>query len=229
MSQTRGSWRLVAGVLAGPVFVITFLIEGATRAGYDALRQPVSSLAIGEPGWIQQANFFVTALLTLALAAGLRPALRASGRRSGAAPILVAIMGIGLAGAGAFVADPYNGYPPGTPLIPVERTTVGVLHDMFSALLFGGFAVLFIVLGRRFLRQRRTGWAWYSFVSAVAFVVAFALTSVGLNQVEGLANIAGLWQRTTLVIGFTWLSVVSLHLLRAAKETLADQRALATT
>ena len=39
---------LVCGVIAGPLFVVAFLVEGATRAHYDPLRHPVSSLALGD-------------------------------------------------------------------------------------------------------------------------------------------------------------------------------------
>jgi len=44
---------LGCGVIAGPLFVGTFLVEGATRAHYNPLRHPVSSLALGEYGWTQ--------------------------------------------------------------------------------------------------------------------------------------------------------------------------------
>jgi hypothetical protein len=47
---------LLCGMIAGPLFVIVFLIEGSLRENYDVLRQPVSALAIGKRGWIQQAN-----------------------------------------------------------------------------------------------------------------------------------------------------------------------------
>jgi hypothetical protein len=63
---------LACGVIGAPLFVGAFLIEGATRADYDPLRHPVSSLALGESGWMQVANFIVAGLLMLAFACGLR-------------------------------------------------------------------------------------------------------------------------------------------------------------
>jgi hypothetical protein len=65
---------LVCGVIGGPLFVAIFLIEGVTRAGYDPLRHLFSSLALGDSGWTQIANFVVAGLLTLVFAAGLRRA-----------------------------------------------------------------------------------------------------------------------------------------------------------
>ena len=67
---------LACGAIVGPLFVVGFLFIGATRANYDPLRHPVSSLALGDYGWVQSANFVVAGLLTLALSVGLRRALR---------------------------------------------------------------------------------------------------------------------------------------------------------
>ena len=67
---------LACGVIGGPLFVAPFLVEGVTRADYDPLRHPVSSLAIGDSGWPQTANFVITGLLVLAFAVGLRRAFR---------------------------------------------------------------------------------------------------------------------------------------------------------
>lgn len=50
---------LRCGVVAGPLFVAVFLVEGATRAAYSPLRHPVSSLALGVDGWMQVANFAI--------------------------------------------------------------------------------------------------------------------------------------------------------------------------
>jgi hypothetical membrane protein len=111
-------WR---GAIGAPLFVVVFLIEDAVRAirppGYNPIRQPVSSLAIGPFGWIQVANLLVTGVLLLAFAVGLRPALR---RYHGGfwAPALLGLVAIGLIGAGVFTTDPLSGYPPGTLALP---------------------------------------------------------------------------------------------------------------
>jgi len=48
---------VVAGVVAGPLFVITVAVESLTRPGYSVLRHPISSLALGDGGWTQAAAF----------------------------------------------------------------------------------------------------------------------------------------------------------------------------
>ncbi|MEU7914775.1 DUF998 domain-containing protein [Microbispora bryophytorum] len=59
---------LACGLVVGPLFTVAYLAEGATRAYYRPLRHPVSSLALGDRGWTQTANFFVAGLLSLAFA-----------------------------------------------------------------------------------------------------------------------------------------------------------------
>jgi hypothetical protein len=50
------------------LFPIIYLIEGATRPGYDPLRQTISTLSLGPSGWIQQLNFAVCGISVLWLA-----------------------------------------------------------------------------------------------------------------------------------------------------------------
>ena len=140
---------LACGVIAGPLFVLVFLVEGATRAHYDPLRHPVSSLAFGDSGWTQRANFLVTGLLMLAFAIGLWRALRPLGGSTWG-PLLVGACAVGLLGAGIFVADPMNGYPPGTPDKRLDYSAHGVLHDLFSTPFFLGLPVTCFIFSRWF-------------------------------------------------------------------------------
>ncbi len=194
-----------------------FLVEGATHTRYDPLRQPVSSLALGDWGWIQSANFIVAGLLTLAFAAGLRRALRL-GKGSTLGPLLVGVWAVGLLGAGVFVTDPVSGYPPGTPDRLSGNSWHGALHDLFSLLGFVALAAACFVFGRRFAGRGNRGWALYSAISGVVFAVAFVLSSAGFAQVEGLVDLAGLLQRVAVVVGFGWLTLLALRSLRSPPE-----------
>src|SRR5688500_18659951 len=114
---------LASGVVAGVGFPGVLLAAGALREGYRALHQPGSLLSLGPGGWVQIANFVVCGLLMVGCAAGLRRALR-SGRGATWGPLLVAIYGVGVVGAGLFSADPSYGYPPGAPLGPAASFSV---------------------------------------------------------------------------------------------------------
>jgi len=62
---------LGCGLAAGPAFVGIASVEGWRRAEYRALRHPVSSLALGERGAVQSANFLMTGVLCSAFAVGV--------------------------------------------------------------------------------------------------------------------------------------------------------------
>ena len=205
------------GAIAGPLFVLVFLIEGAIRAGYDPLRHPVSSLALGDWGWTQTANFLVAGLLTLAFAVGLRLALR-PGKGSAWGPPLVGVWAIGLLGAGTFPTDPVSGYPPGVPDRLSGYSWHGALHDLFSLTAFVALAAACFVFGRRFAARGERGWATYTVVTGVVFVGAFVLSSAGFGQAEGLVELAGLLQRVAVIAGFGWLTLLAVRFLRASSE-----------
>jgi hypothetical protein len=207
---------LTCGVIGGPLFVVAFVVQGATRPDYDPLRHPVSSLALGDAGWVQSANFVVTGLLTLAFALGLRLTLR-PGKGSTWGPLLVGVWAISLLGAGVFATDPVSGYPPGTPdVVPYSRH--GTLHDLFSLPGFVALSAACFVFGGRFAARGERGWALYSAASGLVFAVGFVLASAGFGQAEGLVDLAGLFQRVAVAVGFGWLTLLAVHLLSSSAE-----------
>ncbi len=201
VADTRPRW---AGLLAGPVFVGSFLIQGALRPGYDPLRHPVSALSLGPGGWLQMITFWVTGLLVVGFAVGLRRA--GHGR---AAPILLALVGVGLIGAGFLPCDPISGYPPGSP-IPAPRTAPGIAHDIVSTPVFTALPAAMIVMARRWGRAGRRGWAGASGAAAAVLFGCFVLAVIGFAQNPALMPYAGLWQRLSLIVGLGWLSCAAL-------------------
>jgi uncharacterized protein DUF998 len=153
-SQLMLKMLLLSGAIAGPLFTVAWIVEGATRANYDPLRHPISSLSIGDLGWTQTATFMVTGLLTLAFALGLRRRLSSHGG-SVWGPRLIAVIAIGLLGAGIFVTDPMNGFPLGTPNLPLHYSVRGRLHRLFSAFVFLGLPIACFVFKRFFTRRGR--------------------------------------------------------------------------
>ena len=85
-----------------------------TREGFDVRIHAVSLLSNGSLGWVQITNFLVSGVLVVAGAIGARRVLR-EGRGATWGPILLACYGVGLIGAGIFVADPGRGFHPGRP------------------------------------------------------------------------------------------------------------------
>ena len=200
------------GVLAGPFYVVVGLAQALTRDGYDLTRHDLSLLANGSPGWIQIANFVLTGLMTIAAAVGMARSLRVLGGGPGTVwgPRLVGLYGVGLVGAGVFVADPMNGFPPGTPDGPPVAVTVGGLgHLVLAGLGFLGLVAGTLVLARHHAAAGRSGMAWFSRITGVLFLVAFAgLASGSASPVVVL----GFW--VALLLAWTWLAVTSLDLYR---------------
>ncbi|MET7329083.1 DUF998 domain-containing protein [Nonomuraea sp. NPDC005650] len=201
---------LLCGVVAGPLFTLAFLVQGALRPHYDPLRHPVSSLALGPSGWVQAVNFVVAGLLMLAFAAGLRRALHKVW-----GPVLVGIWAAGLIGAGVFTADPVSGYPPGTPGLLLEYGSGhAALHDYLSLAGFAALVAACLVFAAGFARERALGWAAYSVASAAGFTVAMVLATIAFTQNPALVAHGGLFQRVAVTVGWAWLTLLALRQLR---------------
>jgi hypothetical protein len=205
-------WLLVCGAVAGPIFVVAFLIEGATRDGYNAVRHPISSLSLGDLGWMQVANFLLTGALAVCFGVGLWRVLHPS-RSATWGPLLIGLVGIGQIGAGLFATDPVGGYPPGTPAT-TQITTSGLLHDLSALPVFLALPLACFIFARLFVRWRMVGWALYSVASGVVVLVFFFLANAGLSQSPDSVSYGGVFQRISLIAGYGWMSLLAVWLLR---------------
>jgi hypothetical protein len=199
---------LACGAIGPLLFIVVFLIEGATRPNYSAWHHFVSSLSQGEQGWMQITNFLICGILVLFFAIGLRRVLH-PGKGSTWGPILLGIFGLCLIGAGLFVTDPLLGYPPGAPSTP---TFHGVLHELLSLVAFASLIAACFVLARRFAGDPAwRGWAFYSIATGILVAVFFIMTDVvaSLNP----NGPAGLIQRISIIIGWGWIALLAFRLM----------------
>ena len=67
------------GLIAGPLYVVSALVQGLVRDGFDLTRHDVSLLANGPGGWVQITTFVVCGLMTMAAAVGMERSLRVLG------------------------------------------------------------------------------------------------------------------------------------------------------
>src|SRR5260370_35259084 len=72
---------LACGVIRPLLFVVVFLIEGATRRGYSPWRHAASHLSLGAQGGVSTLNIFICVLFLLCFPFGLKRAF-SSGRGS---------------------------------------------------------------------------------------------------------------------------------------------------
>jgi hypothetical protein len=223
---TSTEFLLFCGVIGPPLFILVFLIEGATRPGYSAWQTDVSYLALTNQGWEQIANFLVCGSLCIAFAVGLRRLWR-TGRGSVWGPLLVGLFGLGLIMAGVFVADPGGGYPPGTPINTSPSTWHGWVHGINGAVLFNVvLPAACFVLSRRFAADpQNRRWATYSWITGALLLVISILTTIGMPFAEnaGFPVLDGLIQRILISMGWIWLALVALHLWREARKVSSEE------
>ena len=199
--------RLLAlGAAAGPFYVVVGIAQILTREGFDWTRHALSLMSNGPLGWIQIANFIVSGLLVVAGSGGLRRTMT-SGRGRLAAPILIAVYGISLVGAGVFVADPALGFPPGTadgP--PASITTHGLLHFVFGGIGFLALIAGSFVMAARYAKDGRRAWRMFSIATGVLFLAGFA----GIASGSGSRAVTVAFYFAVL-LAWTWLTLVFLE------------------
>ncbi|HXM55409.1 MAG TPA: DUF998 domain-containing protein [Candidatus Dormibacteraeota bacterium] len=196
---------LAAGVVAGLLFMGAALVQAFTRPGFDLSRNAISQLSLGDLGWIQVANFVVTGLLVLCLAAGVRRALR-PGRAGTFGPLLLGAYGVGMLGAGIFSTDPQLGFPPGAPAgVPATFSWHANLHNLAFILAFSGLTIACLVLACREAGLRAWGWAAYSAGTGVAVPGLIALAATGAVPASPALVVLGL-------VTSGWVAVISLRL-----------------
>lgn len=228
MDQSPATRFLIVGGAIGPLlFILIFLIEGATRPGYSAWHNYVSQLSLSNQGWMQILNFLVCGLLTLCFAIGLRQVLR-PGKGSLLGPILLGVFGLGLIIAGLFVTDPSLGYPPGAHGSG-PQTLHGIIHGVAGLIVFSSVAAASFVLARHFAGDPQwKGWALYSFVTGVLVAVFFiAATAVSTLDERGILSGSpiGLLQRVSIIVGWGWIALLAIRLLgkmHSSVSTLED-------
>jgi hypothetical membrane protein len=203
---------LLAGVVAGPFYLVFGLVQALTRPGFDLHKHELSQLALGELGWMQQLNFLISAALVIAAAVGLRAALR-GGKGQFAVPVLSGIFALGMIGATIFTADPSLGFPTGTPADAAGVSTHGLLHLLSAAIGFFCLIAASIIFGRRMRRDGRPTLGNFSIAAGIVFLVTFVAGGM-LGGAPGMTGLATLSIWIGVVAGWSWLTAACWYLLR---------------
>ena len=212
--QARRSLVLAAwaGIIGPLLFTAAFLVQERFRVNeYSPIAEPVSALEAGPNGWIQQVNFVVFGLLTIAFAVGLHRGLRPT-RAGIAGPALIAVSGIGSVLAAAF---------------PLREDAAGVTYDpgghiVGGLMFFVTSAVGLIVLSRRVANDAQwSGLATYTLVAGITALAGFVAGGVLVMPDDApLHEWAGLFQRALiLLVVFPCRVVLSFRLRRAARAS----------
>jgi len=218
-STTPATTRLLllSGTLAGPLFILTVLIQDYTRPGFDPRVHMLSLLSLGSLGWIQVANFVLTGILNVLYSVGLRRELR--GTTAGtASALLIRVYGLGLILVGVFRTDPSDGFPPGS--TGVKPPSVhGFIHGLGALVVFVGLSAALISLSRSLSARGDRRWSLYTLSSAVAMLLIF-FTGFAYPAVTARTL------RLAVLVGWGTASAVAVGLLqrRQPSETYVSRR-----
>src|SRR4029450_10968644 len=103
----RPVWSPGVGLL---LCLAVHTMEGPLRGGYDPIAEPISALALGPRGWIQELNFALLAASFVSFAFVLRAEFR-QGAASIAGPAVLLVMTLGVGLAATFPMDATDAAP----------------------------------------------------------------------------------------------------------------------
>jgi hypothetical membrane protein len=227
-ASTRALRLLLLGGMIGPaLFIVVFLIEEAVRPGYSVWRYYVSQLGTGPGGWVQDVSFVQCGLGCLGFAVALRMLFR-GGKAAVGGPVLLAIYALAMLAAGIFPTDPAMGYPPGA-VPPAHASPHGMVHGLAGAVVFTILPITCFVVARRFVGDAAwRGWAVYTAVTGAVMLV-FGILSIAAAPLEVTGHWPnapiGILQRTAIIVGFTWISLLAARLYRDQRLQMADPSA----
>lgn len=205
------AWLAVAGIVGPILFTVAFIGQELFRLDeYSSLAETVSALEAGPNGWIQQVNFVVFGLLTIAFAVGLHRGIRPS-RLGIAGPAILLLSGVGGLLAAAFpLAEDADGatFDPGG-------------HIVAGSMFFLSSALGLVLISRRLAHDS----VWqslsrYVLATGIAALIGFAVMGILVMPDEApLHEWAGLGQRVLILgIVFPCRIVLAIRLLRVTKE-----------
>jgi hypothetical membrane protein len=200
---------LAAAGIAGPIiFAVVALVQSVLRQDHSLVEHPISALAAGTSGWVQNANFLLFGLLMIAYAIGLHLGVRPS-RWGVVGFAFLVLSGIGLMWGGLFPATDAAG------TYDEDR----LLHIPGFIMTFLGGGIGLIVMSRRMARDSR--WQSVAPYALATGITMLVLILVGGGLVRPLGSPLhawfGLFQWVLLAVWLPCTIVLALRLLRLAR------------
>ena len=200
---------LAAAGIAGPIiFTVVALMQSLLRQDHSLVAHPISALAAGSSGWVQNVNFLLFGLFMIAYGVGLHLGVRPS--RAGVVGVVFLVLsGVGLMWGGLFPATDAMG------TFDEDR----VLHIPGFIMTFLGGGIGLIVMSRRMARDSRwRSLATYALVTGIAMLMLI-LVGGGLVRPPGAPLHAwfGLFQWVLLAVWLPCTVFLALRLLRLAR------------
>jgi hypothetical protein len=175
---------LTIGFAGTLLFPLIYTIEGATRPGYEAMRDTISSLSFGPTGWMQQLNFALCGVSVLVMAFAWRQ-IFAGGVCATWYPIMRGFEGLGLIAIAIFTLDPW--------------------HTAFMIVILNAMSLGLFVITRRFWKRPLwRGWAAFSVACGLWPMVVMPFFGIALGSHGALSGYAGLFERLATNADTLW-------------------------
>jgi hypothetical protein len=100
------------------------------------------------------------------------------------------------------------------------------MHNLAAVPVFLGLPAAAFTCGWRSARTGHRGFGLYCAATATTMLATTAMASAGFNQSPRLVNLAGLFQRASIVTGCGWLTVLSARALTRTPAASAANRRL---
>lgn len=192
----RNRYLLWCGIVGGPLFITSSLLQAVLREGFDLRRHHLSTLALGDFGWVQTATFATTGVLMLAFAAGLWRIFRVGA-------LCFGLYGLTMILGAVFPDQPAFGFPPGADAVD----SVAAGHVVAAVVSFLAEVAACLTFAWRYWRQGRIAWAAYSAGSGVvAGIIVFTMDPTQPSSAVRLVV-------TCLVTG-AWMTAVAVDVYR---------------
>jgi 4-amino-4-deoxy-L-arabinose transferase-like glycosyltransferase len=205
-SQRTSGWLGVAAPVGGIGFTALYTVVGATRQGYDPLRQLISALGAGSTGLALNIGFVVAGLLLILGVIGFARSLgeMTTGRRATIA-VLLAFPLLGLIVCGFFHMD-----------------TNLMIHTVGAQLACGLPIVTFSIAAGLLRRTARKTSIWLIVSAVLALLALLGYMFLSTTTYTDFSSIAGggtigLWERILAIVLFT-VAYPSLGIIGAANS-----------
>ena len=214
--RSPNSLLAVCGIAAPILFALAVIILGFLREDYSHISHTISDLGeIGSPNRAgQNVNFILTGLLIVAFSFGLYRGT-GPGKRVMVGSLLVAVIGLGVAGAGVFPDDVSCPSPGCNSLAANGHAVAGFM--VFPLI---PFAILLFARGL----GRDTAWRRYRMYSLVTGIVVLALLALFFASADDDTSLLGRWggaiQRLYLASWFLWIELMAIKLFRLSGRSL---------
>jgi hypothetical protein len=164
----------------------------------DPRTRMISEYACARRGWVMQLAFFCVAISCWALAVAAWPRLPHLG------PALLAVCGLGFAGAGAFVTDLVS-------IDQSEHTRSGALHNLFSAVVILLFPIMATVVLAGLIG--RAGWtsvrSWQAVLTVLTWAGVIGFVGAVFYSARRPGTPAGYVQRLMVLAFSAWLIAIA--------------------